>query len=154
MLQSIPHAGRAIAELARVTKPGGRLHLVAEDYGMLHFPRRERDPHEFWPAMPARFGAATGTDMFIGRLAPSILTALGLRDVRLELIVVDTLRVPRATFAGIWEAWKDGYVDPIARTCGVARDWVAAHFDDQLATIRDPAAYAAWVIPVVSGVVA
>ncbi len=153
VLQSIPHAERAIAELARVTRPGGRLHLVAEDYGMLHFPRRKLDPLEFWPAMPARFGAATGTDMFIGRRAPSILAALGLREVRLDLVVVDTVRVPRDTFAAIWEAWKDGYVDAIAQHCRVPRGWVADHFDDQLATIRDPTSYAAWMIPVVSGVI-
>lgn len=153
VLQAIPHAERAIAELVRVTKPGGRVHLVAEDYGMLHFPRRRLDPLEFWPEVPARYGRAIGTDLFIGRRAPSILRALGLRSITVEYVVVDTIRVARETFAAIWEAWRDGYVDSIADFCGMTREQAAAHFDDQIAAIRDPASYAAWLVPVVSGLV-
>lgn len=153
VLQSIPHAEDAVAELVRVTRPGGVLHLVAEDYGMVHFPRRRLDPDAFWPAVPARFGAATGTDMFVGRRAPAVLASLGVGSIRVDHVVVDTLRVPRETFAAIWEAWRDGYTDALAEHCGLSREDVAAHFDDQLATLRDPGAYAAWLVPVVSGVV-
>lgn len=153
VLQSIPRAEEAIAALVRVTAPGGRVHLVAEDYGMIHFPRRRLDPGDFWPAGPRRFGEATGTDMLVGRRAPSILRALGLREIAVDYVVVDTLRVPRETFAAIWEAWRDGYVDAIVEHTGMPRDVVVAHFDDQIATIRDPGSYAAWLVPVVSGVV-
>jgi len=153
VLQSIPRADDAVAELVRVTRRGGRLHLIAEDYGMVHFPKRRRDTRGFWPTLPARFGAAGGTDMLIGRRAPAILKALGLADIRLAVVVVDTLRVPRQTFAAIWQAWKDGFVDAIAERCGIAPALVADHFDDQLDTIRDPGSYAAWMVPVVSGVV-
>ena len=34
VLHSIPHADRVIAELARLTRRGGYLHLIPEDYGM------------------------------------------------------------------------------------------------------------------------
>ncbi len=37
VLQAIPHLDRAIAELARVTKRGGWLHMIAEDYLMINF---------------------------------------------------------------------------------------------------------------------
>jgi ubiquinone/menaquinone biosynthesis C-methylase UbiE len=153
VLQSVPRAEDAIRELVRVTRPGGVVHLVAEDYGLMMFPRRDLDPLRFWPEVPARFGAATGTDLFIGRRAPAILRALGLRSVAMELVVVDTLRVRRETFAGIWEAWRDGYVDVVALHGGLTPAEAKAHFDDQIATIRDPASYAAWLVPVVSGVV-
>lgn len=152
VLQSIPRAEDAIAELVRVTRRGGVVHLVAEDYGMVHFPRRRLDPRAFWSEVPARFGAATGTDLFVGRRAPAILRRLGLEAISVEYVVVDTLRVPRETFAAIWEAWRDGYVDAIAEHCGVTRSHAKDHFDDQIATIRDPGAYAAWLVPVVSGV--
>src|SRR4029079_19449941 len=35
MVQSVPHVERILAELVRVTKPGGRVHLLAEDYTMM-----------------------------------------------------------------------------------------------------------------------
>src|SRR5262249_54283141 len=67
VLHSIPYADRVLGELRRVTRPGGWLHLIAEDYGMLHFERHALDLREFWHAAPATFAEATGTDMFIGR---------------------------------------------------------------------------------------
>ena len=43
VLQAIPHADRALAELVRVDAPGGWIHLIAEDYLMIHFePRQSR----------------------------------------------------------------------------------------------------------------
>src|SRR5512138_2868022 len=69
MLHSVPHPERVLAELVRVTRHGGRLHLIPEDYGMLHFERGDPDPREFWHVGPARFGAATQTDLFVGRHA-------------------------------------------------------------------------------------
>ena len=56
VLHSIPRADKVTAELARVTKPGGRLHLIPEDYGMLHFQRGALDPRGFWHEAPTRFG--------------------------------------------------------------------------------------------------
>ncbi|HVI96653.1 MAG TPA: methyltransferase domain-containing protein [Anaeromyxobacter sp.] len=153
VLQSIPRADAAIAELVRVTRRGGRIHLLAEDYGMIHFPRRRLDPDAFWPAV-VRFGEATGTDMRIGRRAPAILRALGVEQVAVDHVVVDTLRVPRERFAAIWEAWRDGYASALAEHGGLDVAEVIAHFEDQLASLRDPDAYAAWIVPVVSGVVA
>ncbi len=150
VLQSIPHADRAIAELVRVTRPGGTLHLIAEDYGMIFFPKRRFDPARLWPEAPMRLGAATGTDMLIGRHAPSILRGLGLTDVTVDYLVVDTLRVPREVFARIWIAWRDGYAGAIAGHLGLTPAQVTELFDDQIETLRDPASYAAWLLPVVS----
>ncbi len=153
VLHAIPHADRALAELARVTRRGGRLHLLAEDYGMLHFPKRRLDPTLFWPEVPRRFGAATGTDLFVGRSVFGILRRLGLVEITVDFVIVDTLRVPRETFARIWEAWRDGYAGAIAENTQLTRDEAVANFDDQIATIRDPDAYAAWIVPVVAAVV-
>ena len=151
VLQSIPHAERAIAELVRVTRPGGWLHLIAEDYGLIQMPRRRLDPLQFWPGVAARFGAAVGTDMFVGRHAPAILRGLGLERISADVVVVDTLRVPRETFATIWEAWRDGFSGAIADHGGLTRAEAIENFDDQIAAIRDPAEYAAWLVPVVAG---
>src|SRR5215469_1483839 len=113
VIHSIPHADRVIAELARVTRPGGYLHLIPEDYGMLHFQRAPLDPRDFWHEVPAAFAAAIGTDLFIGRNIFGILAGMKLDQITMDYIVVDTLRVPRETFAAIITAWRDGYSDSI-----------------------------------------
>jgi ubiquinone/menaquinone biosynthesis C-methylase UbiE len=150
VLQSIPHPEQVLAELVRVTRAGGYLHVIAEDYGMLHFQRGALDPRDFWHAVPPSFAAATGTDLFIGRNIAGIMAALGLEQVAIDYIVVDTLRVPRATFAAILEAWRDGYADAIGDLTPVTKESALAYFNQMIANIRDPQGYAAWMVPVAS----
>jgi SAM-dependent methyltransferase len=150
VLQAIPHAARAIAELARVTRSGGWLHLIVEDYLMINFERRRLDPDDFWYRGPRTFGEATGTDLRIGRNTFRILRSLGLEDISVEYIVVDPLRVPRRVIADIWRAWRDGYADAIANNTPVTREMFLAHFDDMIATIEDDDGYGVWHVPVVA----
>ncbi len=150
VIHSIPHPDRVIAELVRVTRPGGRLHLIPEDYDMLHFQRGALDPRGFWHETPARFGEATATDLFIGRNTYGILAALGLTAITVDYVIVDTLRVPRETFAAILEAWRDGYVDPISEVTRFSRAEATAYFDQMIADILDPRRYAVWMVPVVA----
>src|SRR5262245_24658640 len=96
VIHSIPDAPRVLKELVRVTKRGGRLHLIPEDYGMLHFKvpgsggaaagnptpaSTTPNPDEFWHTGPAAFGVKTGTDLFVGRHTFEHLQALGLADI-------------------------------------------------------------------------
>lgn len=150
VLQAIPRAERVLAELTRVTRRGGWLHLVAEDYGMIHFPRRRMEPDEFWHQGPLQFGAATGTDLHVGRHAYGILRKLGFSEVRVDYVVVDPLRVPRETFAAIFTAWRDGYADALAAHTRFSRAEAVAHFDDMIATLGDPDGYGVWMVPVVA----
>jgi ubiquinone/menaquinone biosynthesis C-methylase UbiE len=151
VLHSIPFAERVIRELVRVTKRGGYLHLIPEDYGMLHFQRGEPDPGDFWHVAPAAMSVATGTDLFIGRNICGILAGLGLEDITMDYIVVDTLRVPRETFAAIIEAWRDGYAEIIGEKTPITRTEAIAYFNQMIANIRDPQGYAVWMVPVASG---
>jgi SAM-dependent methyltransferase len=151
VLQAIPHADRAIAELARVTRRGGWLHLVAEDYLMINFAPRTLDPDDFWAEGPRRFGTATGTNMRVGRSAYGILRRLGFSNISVDYVVVDPLRVPRETFAAIWRAWRDGYADAVSTHTPITREMFHAHFDDMIATIEDPNSYAVWHVPVIAG---
>ncbi len=117
VIQSIPHPDRVIAELARVTRRGGYLHLIAEDYGSNAY---------------------------------GILAAMKLEAITVDYIVVDTLRVPRETFAEILEAWCDGYAEPIGELTPITRDSAVAYFEQMIASVRDPLGYAVWMVPVVS----
>jgi ubiquinone/menaquinone biosynthesis C-methylase UbiE len=150
VIHSIPHPERVLAELARVTRPGGYLHLIPEDYGMLHFQRGNPDPRDFWHEVPPVFAARTGTDLFIGRDAFSILVGMNVEQITVDYVVVDTLRVARETFAAIIEAWRDGYSDSISEYTGMTSDAARSKFNQMIANILDPRGYAVWMVPVVS----
>jgi ubiquinone/menaquinone biosynthesis C-methylase UbiE len=149
VLHSIPYADRVLAELARVTRRGGYLHLIPEDYGMLHFQRSTLDPREFWNIAIPSMAAATGTDLYLGRNIFGILAGMRMKEITLDYIIVDTLRVSRETFAAIIEAWRDGYAEPIGELTPISRDKGVAYFNQMIATIRDPNQYAVWMVPVV-----
>jgi ubiquinone/menaquinone biosynthesis C-methylase UbiE len=150
VLHSIPHADRVIAELARVTRRGGYLHLIPEDYGMLHFQRAALDPRDFWHQAAASFGKSTGTDLFMGRHTFGILASMKLEEVQVDYVIVDTLRVPREIFATILLAWRDGYAESIGELTPISRESAIAYFNQMIANIRDPHGYAVWMVPVVS----
>jgi hypothetical protein len=122
---------------------------------MLHFQRTAGapDPQDFWDEGPRKFGPATGTNLFIGRHAFSLLTDLGASDITVDYVVVDTLRVPRDTFAAIIEAWRDGYAEATAAVTRFSPEEVVAYFNQMAANIRDPQGYAVWLVPVVSATV-
>jgi SAM-dependent methyltransferase len=151
MVQSVPHVEKILAELVRVTRPGGRVHVLAEDYSMLHMMSGPLDPDVLWRRGPVEFSERTGTDSRIGRRAWSLMRAAGLEQVRVDYVIVDTLRVPRRVFADIIRAWRDGYVDALA-TPGWPPPIVRQHFDEVIASILNPEHYAVWLVPIVSGV--
>ncbi|HWZ55857.1 MAG TPA: class I SAM-dependent methyltransferase [Verrucomicrobiae bacterium] len=150
VIHSIPHPERVLAELVRVTRPGGYLHLIPEDYGMLHFQPAALDPRDFWHQVAPAFAAATGTDLFIGRNIFSILAAMHLEQITVDYVVVDTLRVPRETFASIIEAWRDGYSDAIGEYTKITSVAARSYFNQMITNILDPLGYAVWMVPIVS----
>jgi SAM-dependent methyltransferase len=148
VLQALPDAPRAVAEMVRVVRPGGRLHFLAEDYGMLWCHPTPSDADGFWQRMPPLYGAAIGCNLHIGRELHAILHDLGLTDVKVDYVVVDTLRVEREIFARIWEAWRDGYTAPIVEHTGVPREEVERRWAEMIACARDPRGYALWQVPI------
>ena len=151
MTQSIPEPEKALAELLRICKPGGWLHVLSEDYGMLQMMARELDPDRLWHEGAIAFGRNTGADARIGRRTWTLLNDLGVVDLRVDYATVDTLRVPRETFAAILEAWRDGYVAAISGNTALRADEARALFDYIIASIRNPDHYAVWQVPIVSG---
>jgi SAM-dependent methyltransferase len=150
LLQAVPTPEKILTEMVRVAKPGAVLHLIPEDYDMIHAGPARLDVAAFWHAAPRAYGRATGIDLHVGTHVFAHLRALPVDDITIDYVIVDTQRVPRETFAGIFEAWRDGYSETLARYLGWSDDKVRDHFDATIECIRDPDRFAVWMVPVVS----
>src|SRR3569833_3337974 len=58
VLQAVPEPERVVAEMVRVTRPGGYVHILAEDYGMIVAPSPKVDTAKFWLDVPLALGRA------------------------------------------------------------------------------------------------
>lgn len=148
VLQAVPDPAPALAEIRRVARPGGRIHLIAEDYGMLWCHPTELDSDGFWQVLPPRFAAAVSCDLHVGRKTFTLLHDLGMTDIAADYVVVDTLRVERETFARIWEAWRDGYTESMLEHCRISPEELERRWREMIACVRDPRGYALWQVPV------
>lgn len=146
VVQSLPTPWLALAELRRVLRPGGHVHVLAEDYGMMQFDPSPRDADRLWRDGVWAFAASLDNDARIGRKLGRHLTDVGFHEPRVDYLVCDTQRVDRATFARIWEAWRDGYAAPIAAATALSLDETTAHFDEMIAAILT--GYAVWHVPI------
>ncbi|HET9447362.1 MAG TPA: class I SAM-dependent methyltransferase, partial [Steroidobacteraceae bacterium] len=115
MTQAVPEPQRVLAELCRICKPGGWVHVLSEDYGMIHAAAGKVEPDRLWYDGVIPFTHATGTDACVGRRTWPMMKQLGFADLHVDYIVVDTVRVKRETFAAIIAAWRDGYTEALAR---------------------------------------
>jgi len=147
LLQAIPDPRRAVEEMSRVARPGARLHLIAEDYGMLWCYPTQRDTDVFWREGAMAYGESIGVDLRIGRKMFTNLADVGLTEIAVHWLVIDTLRVPRETFARIWEAWRDGYTESLAAKSRLSRAEVEAYWAEMIACARSPRGYALWHLP-------
>jgi ubiquinone/menaquinone biosynthesis C-methylase UbiE len=151
LVQAVPDPARVVRELARVARPHGRVHVLAEDYGMMFAEPVPPGTDSFWRDVVPRYGAAIGCDVHVGRKMFTLMRAAGLVDIRADYVIVDTLRVPRDTFARIWEAWRDGYTDTLAEHSGTPREEVARLWQALIAAVRDERGYALWQVPIWTG---
>ena len=151
LTQCVPEPEKVLAELKRICNPGGWLHVLSEDYGMLHLIPGELDPDDFWHEGVTSFARNTGTDQRIGRRTWTLLRALEIEMLSVDFVTVDTQRVARPTFAAILEAWRDGYTETISRHSSFSPGKVRAYFDTMIRSILDPAHYAVWHVPIISG---
>jgi SAM-dependent methyltransferase len=151
MTQAVPEPQKVLSELHRICRPGGWVHVLSEDYGMIHAEAGKLDSDRLWHEGVIRFTHATGTDAEVGRRTWALMKHVGFGDLHVDYIVVDTIRVPRATFGAIIAAWRDGYTEALARHTKLRLEEVRALFDQVVDAIGDPQQYVVWHIPIVSG---
>ena len=146
VLQAIPQPESIVEQCSSVLKSGGWLHLLLEDYTMIHIDGPP-DFDQFWIDGPVQFGKETGCDMRIGRRGLSLLHKF--QDKRMDYLVVDTERASRDDFAKVFEAWRDGYSEVLSTYLRSSPKEVSDLFDAMIESIQTR--YGVWQIPVVSG---
>ncbi len=150
--QAVPDFPHLLDELCRVLAPGGVLHLLSEDYGMLHMPHAAGGPDldRFWVDVAMPYLASIQCDGRVGRHSLPLVRRRGLVEARVDYVTVDTERVPRELLVGIFEAWRDGYTEPLASATERDQAEVRACFQAMIDAVRDPVAYVVWHVPIIS----
>ncbi|MCA9647183.1 MAG: methyltransferase domain-containing protein [Myxococcales bacterium] len=150
--QAVPDFPRMLAELCRVIRPGGYLHLLSEDYGMLHMPLVPGRPNldRFWVDVALPYLTSIQCDGRVGRHSLGLVRACGLTDARVDFVTVDTERVPREVLAGIFQAWRDGYTEPLATATERSPAEVRECFQAMIDFVNDPAQYVLWQLPIIT----
>ena len=147
VLQAIPEPGELIDEMIRITRPGGTLYFLAEDYGMIHATNEDVEP--IWTKI-ANVMLSQGSDLHIGRKLPVLLKQKGFENIEIHYLRIDNINSDRNHLAGVFEAWRDGYVNFIAEHAGYspgeATDFLNAHAEAALSEDE----YLLWIIPIIT----
>ena len=152
-LQIFSQPEEIIKELVRITKPGGRIYAICEDYDLVvGYPQSEliRETYE----RSAICGAELGMDIRSGKKLYGMLSQARLEDIRVDHIVVDTSNTDREAFATVVESWKDFSVNKLGEKLDLSKADQASFlsgFNAQLQVIRSPYGYTSWGIIACSG---
>lgn len=152
VLQAIENPAEVLEEMVRVLRPGGVLHLLPEDYGMVHDSNGTLDTDRLWQEGWIQAGRNSSIDLRIGRKLPGMLLQRGLREVGVSFVVVDSLRVDRAVLRRLFGGWRDFANDWVVKHTSMHRSELNALFSGFLATLDDPDGYVVWQVPIVSAV--
>ncbi len=149
LIQVIPNPHAMLREMKRITKPGGVLYFLAEDYGMIHCTNVHSEPrwHRFQENLLDQ-----GTDLMIGRKLPVMLRDLGLIDIDMTYLRIDSLNTERNILAGIFQNWCLGYAEFLAEHNQLDEKETRRHFQDHIDCVLDESEYLVWHVPVIAAV--
>ena len=117
VLEHLPEPDKAVQDLARLLRPGGSLTVIEGDHGTPCFHPDDPAAHEVI-ACQIELQRRAGGDARIGRRLGPLLSAAGLRDVRVEPcpVYADASRPQRSedftrrTFAAMVEGVRDSAI--------------------------------------------
>jgi ubiquinone/menaquinone biosynthesis C-methylase UbiE len=143
-----------LKELYRITKPGGTVYLIGEDYDLIvGYPNAESIRRVYDKA--AVYGKQMGMDLYNGKKLFSFLANMKLRDIKIDYIHVDTNNSSREDLAGMITSWRFFSADTIGKRLNISHadyDELLKGYDDHIQTINNPLGYTIWTVAAGSGV--
>jgi SAM-dependent methyltransferase len=153
MLHAIGSPEKVVAELLRALAPGGRLHLLNEDYGMLVQHPTRLDSSSFWADTALPFFKAGGANGAFGRESFALVHGLfgaQLAALDAHVLTATTSNTPRRALADIIHNWKVGYTTALAQHSKLSAQRIAEHFDDIGACVLSPGGFFAWSVVLIT----
>jgi SAM-dependent methyltransferase len=145
VLQALSDPVGLLREARRLLAPGGRAHLLVEDYAALLFDVEDYETADHFREVAPRF-RARGTDLYEGRRIVRHLRAAGFSRIAIDPVLVDNLRADREQLAGVFHWWCEGYAATLAEVTGRGEAEIRARFARMIENVRDPDRYAAWLL--------
>jgi ubiquinone/menaquinone biosynthesis C-methylase UbiE len=152
-LQIFSQPDLILQELIRITRPGGRIYTLCEDYDLIvGYPENESIRATYERA--ALYGDQMGMDLRGGKKLYGMLLQARLENIRTNYLMVDTNNTNREAFAQVIESWRDFSVYTIGNNLTLSsdeQDSLLSGYNAQLRIIRNPYGYATWGIVACSG---
>jgi SAM-dependent methyltransferase len=142
-----------LKELYRITKPGGRIYLLGEDYDMIVGYPNNKDILEVYDKA-GMYGTQMGMDLYNGKKLYTILNDMKLTNIMIDPIIVDTNNSRRELFAEMVRSWRKFSVFSIGDSLGIDEDEkerLLKGYDAHLNTINHPHGYTTWSLIAGSG---
>ena len=153
-LQVFPNPELILKEMYRILKPGGRIYIVNEDYGMIIASHYANSVTMLYKLLKEKAEQNLKMDFHIGRKIYSYLNDYKFRDPNVGVIDVNTVNSKKSDYMKVIQGWKDFYVHPSNKkdlfdNKTSEYEKIDKLFMDHMNAIEHPYGYTCW--PLVAG---